>query len=77
VEHKQAVRKFDQNNGMAVHTNRHDHHIHWEEAKVVAMEESFWKRRVQEAIKIRTQDRSMNLDCGLSLSTLWDPVLPT
>ena len=77
VEHKQAVKKFDEKNGVAVHANTHDHHINWEEAKVVTVEQSFWRRRVQEAIRIRTQDNSMNLDCGLSLSRLWDPVLPT
>ena len=77
VEHKQAVKKLDKKNGEEVHANTHDHHINWEEAKVLTVEQSFWRRRVQEAIRIRTQDSSMNLDCGLSLSRLWDVVLPT
>ena len=77
VEHKQAVKKFAEKNGVAVHANTHDQHINWEEAKVVTVEQSFWRRRVQEAIRILIQDSSMNLDCGLSLSRLWNPVLPT
>ena len=77
VEHKQAMKKFDKKNAVAVHENTHDHHINWEEAKVVTVEQSLWRRRVQEAIRIRAQDSSMNLDCALSLSRFWDPVLPT
>ena len=77
VECKQAVKKFDEKNGVAVHANTHNHHINREEAKMVTVEHSFWRRRVQDTIRIRTQDSSMNLDCGLFLSRLWDPVLPT
>ena len=51
VEHKQAVKKFDEKNGEAVHANTHDHRINWEEVKVVTVEQSFWRRRVQEAIR--------------------------
>ena len=47
---------------------KHDHHINWEDAKVVTVEQPYLRRRVQEAIRIRTQDSSMNLDCGLFLS---------
>ena len=56
-----AVKKFDQKNEVAVNATTHDHHINWGEAKVVTVEQSFWRRRVQEAIKIRIQDSSMNL----------------
>ena len=62
VKHKQAVKKFDQKNGVAVHANIQDHHINWEEAKVITVEQSFWMKRVQEAIRIRAQDTSMKLD---------------
>ena len=34
VEHKQAVKKFDVKTGVAVHANRHDYNVNWEEAKV-------------------------------------------
>ena len=31
VERKQAVKRFDQKNGVVVHANTHDHHTNWEE----------------------------------------------
>ena len=40
VEHKQAVKKSGKKNGVAVHVNTHDHHINWEEAKVVTYSEA-------------------------------------
>ena len=50
AEHKQAVRRFDEKNGIAVHVHQHDHHIDWESARVVENETFYWKRRVMEAI---------------------------
>ena len=52
VGHKQAVKKFDKKNGVAVRANTHDHHINWEEVKVVTVEQSFWTTRVHRAIRI-------------------------
>ena len=77
VEHKQSVKIFDKSNGVAVHAKTHDNHINREYAKVVTVKKSFWRRRAQEAIRVWTQDSSINLYCGLSLSRLWDSVLPT
>ena len=77
AEHKQAVRRFDEINGIAVHVHQHDHHIDWESARVVGNEMFYWRRRVLEAIKINSHPSTMNLDCGLSLSNLWRPFLTT
>ena len=33
VEHKAAVRRKDDKNGSAVHTNRHNHRVDWVEEK--------------------------------------------
>ena len=52
VEPKQAVKKFDGKNGVAMHANTYHYHINWEEAKMVTVEQSFWRRKVQEAIRI-------------------------
>ena len=41
--------------------------------KLVATEQYYWKRRVQEALKIRSHPNCMSLDCGLSLSTFMSP----
>ena len=77
AEHKQAVRRFNEKNGIAVHVHQHDHHIDWESARVVGNEMFYWRRRVLEAIKINSHPSTMNLDCGLSLSNLWRPFLTT
>ena len=37
----------------------------------------FREEESKNAIRIGTHDTSMNLDCGLSLSRIWNPVLPT
>ena len=74
-EHKQAVKRFDDKNGIAVHHFKHNHRIAWDEATVSPLETSYWRRRVQEAINIRTKKETMNLDCGLTLSNTWLPSL--
>ena len=75
AEHKQAVRRFDENNGIAVHVHQHDHHIGWESARVVENETLYWRRRVMEAIRINSHPNTMNLDSSLNLSNLWRPFL--
>ena len=75
AEHKQAVRRFNERNGIAVHVHQHDHHIDWESARVVENETFYWRRRLMEAIRINSHPSTMNLDCGLNLSNLWRPFL--
>jgi hypothetical protein len=69
-EHKQAVNRGDRKNGIAVHVIDKGHTINWEEAIV-----RYWRRRVQEAIKIQRQPNTMNLDCGMILNSVWTPAL--
>ena len=52
-EHRQAIRRGDQKNGIAVHVQKTDHHINWEGATVKRRESGFWQRRTAEAIQIR------------------------
>ena len=67
-EHKQAVMKFNMNNGVAAHVHNEDHWIDWEGAKVIGQQEFYRKRRVTEAIMIHQHNQqTMNLD----LSKLW------
>ena len=78
-EHKQAVVKFNMNNGVVAHTvHKEDHQIDWKDTKVARQQELYWKRWVMEAIQIHQCGRmSMNSQCGLSLSWLWHDVLLT
>ena len=74
-EHKQAVKKCDRKNGIAVHVMDKGHTINWEEANVRTSETGYWRRRVQEAIRIQRQPNTMNLDCGMILGNVWTPAL--
>ena len=74
-EHKQAVKKGDETNGIAVHAHTTNNNIHWEGARVHGTARGFWKRRTMEAIQIRTDPHTMNLDCGLHLSPAWYPII--
>ena len=74
-EHKQAVKKGDEKNGIAVHAHTTNHSIDWEGAWVHGTARGFWKRRTMEAIQICAEPHTMNLDCGLHLSPAWYPII--
>ena len=73
-EHKQAVRKGGEKNRIAVHAHT-TNHINWEGARVHGTAQGFWKKRTMEAIQIRTEPHTMNLDCRLHLSPAWYPII--
>ena len=74
-EHKQGVKRCDQKNVIAVYMMNKGHTINWEEASVKTSEMGYWKRRVQEAIRIQRLPNTMNLDHGMILSNIWTPAL--
>ena len=45
------------------------------EAHVIQSEPSYWRRRILEAMWVKTTGTTSNLDCGLSLDPLWNPAL--
>ena len=75
TEHKGAVRRGDERNGIAVHVYQLQHRINWESARVQMSGRGYWNRRTLEAIQIRREHRTMNLDCGLHISPVWNPLL--
>ena len=75
TEHKQAVKTSDPSNGIAVHVAKSQHSIDWSGARVVRSVQGYWERRTIEAIEIKKSKSSMNLDKGLLLPSLWNPVL--
>lgn len=78
TEHKAAVRRGDRKNGIAVHVQDHDHRVDWEAAQVIEQEPRlpYWPRRIREAIHIANRDgATTNLDCGLSLDSIWSPFM--
>ena len=74
-EHKQAVKWGDLRNGIAVHAHQSQHAINWDGAKVKRSVSGYWKRRTTEAIHIRLSEGTVNLDKGLQLPTMWNPIL--
>ena len=75
-EHKQAVKRGDPKNGIAVHAHESSHMIDWDGARVRRSGMiGYWQRRTTEAIHIKLSKKTMNLDGGLQLSTVWNPVL--
>ena len=74
-EHRQAVKRGDPKNGIAVHVQKTNHCINWEGATVQRRAEGFWLRRTVEAIQIRKATPNMNLDSGLLLPMVWNPIL--
>ena len=71
AEHKRAVQKSDANNRIA-NTN---HSIDWANVKVVKTVPGYWEGRTAEAILIKKSQESMNLDSGLLLPSVWNPIL--
>ena len=71
TEHKGAVRRCDRKNGIATHVSDRDHRVNWEEVRVIQTEPFYQKRRVPEALWIKSHGTTSNLDCGLTVNPLW------
>ena len=48
--------------------------IDWDDAQVRSVS-GHWQRRVTEAIQIKRSRETVNLDGGLQLPTMWNPIL--
>ena len=68
---------FKRNNkgGYSHHVQKTNHCINWEGATVQRRAEGFWLRRTVEAIQIKKATPNMNLDSGLLLPMVWNPIL--
>ena len=75
AEHRRSVRRGDTNNSIAVHVQTTDHIIKWENAEVLQREQHKTRRKIKEAMYIRTS-RCMNLDQGMSLDPIWNDIIP-
>ena len=74
-EHRYAVKTGNMNNGIAAHAWNSEHQVDWEAARIRLQEQHYWRRKVLEAIHIRKTKRTSNLDIGLSINSIWIPVL--
>ena len=69
TEHKYAVKTGEPKNGVAVDVQRSQHAIDWGAARVQATATGYWN------IYVKKKRQSMNLDCGLHLSPVWNPLI--
>ena len=51
-EHKGAVKRCDQKNGVSVLAWKNDHRVNWKGARILETEPRYWRRRIQEALWI-------------------------
>ena len=65
---EQAQRRKDTKNGIAVHASKTQHKVDWEAATVKQVETNYTRRRTVEAVHIRKQEATSNLDCSWHLS---------
>ena len=70
------MKHVDPKNGIAVRTHELNHTIDWDGARVKRSGMTgYWQRRTIEAIHIKLSEKTMYLDGGLQLPTIWNPVL--
>ena len=62
AEHRQAVRRGDDKNGITVQIQKCDHSIDWEDVWAELVILNYWKSRTAEAILIWQWSPTMNLD---------------
>ena len=75
IEHRTAMRKNDQKNGIAVHAWDKGHQMKWQSAKVKEVETNLANRRIMEALDIQQLPHTANPDCGLTIDPVWFPLL--
>ena len=73
---RDCLKRGDPKNGIAVHARESNHTIDWDGARAKrSVMTGYWQRRTIEAIHIKLNEKTMNLDSGLQLPTVWNPVL--
>ena len=60
---------------IAEHSQDTNHHICIEDAKIIATEDHYNKRRIREAIEIEKHPQNLNRDDGLALCNSWKPLI--
>ena len=68
-------RSSDSKNGIAVHAWKTQHRVDWEAATVIQVEMNYTQQKIIKAIHIKKQNVTSNLQCGHSLSPVWQPLL--
>ena len=81
-EHKRAIAKADEKNGIFDHVAKTGHMIDWNNASILMSEDRWHPRKTLEALCIKALDRwngmrnGMNLEQGAKFHQSWDMFLP-
>ena len=73
AEHKAAMRQANTNNVTASHVCNSGHSIPCRETSVLELEVDKHRRRVQEALYVRSSAGTSNTNPGLALNSCWLP----
>ena len=76
-EHKRAIKIGDHNNAISVHVHSTGHSILWDKCEVLAVEENWRRRKIREAILIKSTSDTINTDPGVHINPSWDSILPS
>ena len=57
------------------HLKDHKHKIKLDDVQVLAREDNYWKRKIREAIEIKTECPTLNRDTGYDLPAIYDDLL--
>ena len=63
---------FDKS-AVAQHALENNHHIVFDEARLIDRATNYWDRIRREAIEIKLRPNNFNRDSGLYISKAWDP----
>ena len=73
AEHKATMRQANTNNVTASHVWNSGHNIPCRETSVLELEVDKHRRRVQEALYVRSSAGTLNTNPGLALNSCWLP----
>ena len=62
---------------VAQHALENNHHIGFDEARLIDRATNYWDHIRKEAIEIKLQTNNFNRDSGLHISKAWDPAIST
>ena len=60
---------------LAEHSSKTKHQVRLEDAKIIAREDHYYRRKVREALEIKKHPKNLNRDGGYEISDSWRPLL--
>ena len=77
-EHERDLRmQYFDKSAVAEHALENNHHIGFDETRLIDRATNYWDRIRREAIEIKLQPNNFNRDSGLHINKAWDPAIST